>query len=171
MNKKVYVLTDGSGEIFDARFMDQAEYEAEQQKANEATDGTFGWINAQSYYAAAAGSVTSERKAASSRENGKKGGRPQAKVETVKERRVKVADEYSASGYGRSRNHRNVYLIDGYYYAYHPEYAKQAFQVLTGELVGYVAVNQMTLMTLGDIVFYAECNARREGHNCHRPAK
>lgn len=57
---------------------------------------------------------------------------------TLKQRRVKLASRYFASGYGRRINTRNVYQIDGNFYAYHPAYAKQAFQPLTGELSGYI---------------------------------
>ena len=62
---------------------------------------------------------------------------------TVKQRRVKVADKYSANGYGRGVNSRPVYMIDGKYYAYHPQYAKQDFSPLTGEFAGYIACNKI----------------------------
>lgn len=60
---------------------------------------------------------------------------------SVKQRRVKVATSYSASGYGRGTQTRNVYLIDERYYSYHPEYASQSFRPLKEEFKGYVAVN------------------------------
>ncbi len=63
---------------------------------------------------------------------------------TTKERRVKVATEYYASGYGRGVNKRNVYEIDGKFYAYHPAYAAQTFgAALDGELKGYIEVKHM----------------------------
>ena len=60
---------------------------------------------------------------------------------TTKQKRVKVGTSYFASGYGRNINKRNVWLIDGYCYAYHPEYARQSFSPLTGDLTGYIPVN------------------------------
>jgi hypothetical protein len=51
MDKTAYLLTDGSGEVFDARFMDQGDYENEQRKANEATGGEYGWVSAEVHYA------------------------------------------------------------------------------------------------------------------------
>jgi hypothetical protein len=74
---------------------------------------------------------------------------------SIRKRRVLVANGYSASGHGRGNNAKNVYLIDGYYYAYHPEYAKQAFHPLDGEFVGYVPVNSMTM---GERVYYYQCD-------------
>ena len=68
---------------------------------------------------------------------------------TVKQRRVKVSDKYSANGYGRGINHKTVYMIDGKYYAYHPAYAKQNFNPLTGDLTGYVPCNKI-IGSLGD---------------------
>ena len=67
--------------------------------------------------------------------------------------RTKVGATYTASGYGRGVNKRNVYLINNKHYAYHPAYAKQAFTPLEGELFGYVAVNK--LANTGDDYFYA----------------
>lgn len=58
--------------------------------------------------------------------------------------RTKVGTEYSASGYGRGVNKRNVYIINGYYYAYHPQYAEQAFTPCEGDLKGYVRVNRFS---------------------------
>lgn len=55
--------------------------------------------------------------------------------------RVKVGTHYGASGYGRGVNKRNVWLIDGYCYAYHPEYAKQQCTPLEGRLICYIPVN------------------------------
>jgi hypothetical protein len=63
-------------------------------------------------------------------------------MEDIKKRRIKVAEYYSASGYGRGINKRNVYLIDGYYYAYHPKYAEQQYSPLNGEFKGYIKVNK-----------------------------
>ncbi len=88
-------------------------------------------------------------------------------METIKQRRVKVGDSYLANGYGRGTNKRNVYLIDGYYYAYHPEYAKQSLRELEGELNGYVPVNKGNG---GDGFFYYQCGSNREGHGRHIPA-
>lgn len=89
---------------------------------------------------------------------------------SVRKRRVLVANGYSASGYGRGNNAKNVYLIDGYYYAYHPEYAKQAYQELTGEFAGYVPCNAIVSPSSGRISFY-QCNPNREGYDRHLPAK
>jgi hypothetical protein len=58
-------------------------------------------------------------------------------------KRVKVADKYYASGYGRGVNTRNVYLINERYYAYHPKYARQSFKPLTGALTGYIECKQL----------------------------
>lgn len=62
---------------------------------------------------------------------------------TLKQKRELVATSYWAAGYGRGENKRNVYLIDGKYYAYHPKYAQQAFAPLTGEFANYVEVKQL----------------------------
>jgi hypothetical protein len=64
------------------------------------------------------------------------------KMEAIKNKRVKVASEYFASGYGRGKNKRNVYEIDGEFYAYHPAYAESAFEPLEGELKGYIKVTK-----------------------------
>lgn len=63
----------------------------------------------------------------------------------IKKRRVLVGNSYSANGYGRGQNTRKVYLIDGFYYAYHPAYAKQSFNPLMGEFEGYIPVNKIEM--------------------------
>lgn len=65
-------------------------------------------------------------------------------MNNIKQRRVKVADHYGASGYGRGQNKKNVYKIDGNFYAYHPKYAEQEFKVLGGELKGYIEVKEIS---------------------------
>lgn len=62
---------------------------------------------------------------------------------SIKKRRVKIAGRYFASGYGRGVNKRNVYEIDGRFYAYHPAYAKQTYQAPDGELSGYIEVKRI----------------------------
>ena len=62
-------------------------------------------------------------------------------MKTIKSQRQKIGNYYSASGYGRGRNKRNVYLINGKCYAYHLEYALQSFKPLKGDLEGYIPVN------------------------------
>lgn len=62
---------------------------------------------------------------------------------SIKVRRTLVGTKYSANGYGRGINKRNVYLIDGRFYAYHPAYAEQQFTPLEGEFKGYIPVNQL----------------------------
>lgn len=63
----------------------------------------------------------------------------------VRQRRIKVAGRYLASGHGRGINTQNVYFIDGKCYTYHPEYAKQdhIYKPLEGELKGYIRVNHI----------------------------
>lgn len=62
---------------------------------------------------------------------------------TIKQCRIKVADSYYAQGYGRGVNKRNVYEIDGEFYAFHPEYARQAFEQLPDEFKGYIKVSRL----------------------------
>ena len=62
-------------------------------------------------------------------------------METIKQRRKKVGTQYAAGGHGRGINTKNVYLIDGKYFAHHPKYANQQYQCLTGEFKGYISVN------------------------------
>jgi len=76
-------------------------------------------------------------------------------TQTIKQRRIKVADYYSTSGYGQGRNKANVYLIDGYYYAYHPKYANQAFHPLTGEFAGYVPCN---IIHMSEFTSFYQCD-------------
>lgn len=64
---------------------------------------------------------------------------------TVKQLRQKIGESYMAKGYGRGRNKRPVYLIGGYCYAYHKEYANQDYDPCTGEMEGYVRVNYNTI--------------------------
>lgn len=86
-------------------------------------------------------------------------------MKTIKQRRVKVADKYNAKGYGRGENKRTVYLIDGYYYVYHPAYAAQAFEPLSGELEGYLPVN---CDVVGDKKFYFQCSSSKTGFDFHK---
>jgi hypothetical protein len=89
------------------------------------------------------------------------------KMKTIKQRREKVGTEYLASGYGRGTNCRPVYLIDGFYYAYHPQYAEQLFEELPVEFKGYIPVNKSKV---GDNAFFYQCGANLEGYNRHIPA-
>jgi hypothetical protein len=92
---------------------------------------------------------------------------------TVKLNRVKVGTEYMASGYGRGKNTRNVYLINGFFYAYHPAYAETQYTPLEGELKGYIPVNKSVY---GDkTVYFWACDVEQvkkyDGHNFHREAE
>jgi hypothetical protein len=96
---------------------------------------------------------------------------------TIKQRRIKVGTSYYASGYGRGINTRNVYLIDGFFYVYHPDYAKTQYTPLEGELTGYIPVNK-TAQRVGNgyVVneYFTACKPNRtpdyERDNFHQPA-
>lgn len=62
-------------------------------------------------------------------------------MKTIKQRREKIGSQYSANGYGRGVNTKDIYLIDGKCFAYHPKYANQTFNPLNGEFKGYIPVN------------------------------
>jgi hypothetical protein len=69
----VYVLTDGN-DIFKACLMTNEEAGEKNSMALNATDDNLYWIKLSA--ASILGSIKSEKKSNSSRENGKKGGRP-----------------------------------------------------------------------------------------------
>jgi len=90
-------------------------------------------------------------------------------MQTIKQRRIKVADKYMAGGYGRGLNQRNVYQIDGYYYAYHPEYADGQYPALDEEFKGYVRVNKLyTYANNYKVFFFAACNDPSCPNDPHR---
>ena len=88
----------------------------------------------------------------------------------IKQRRVKVGTKYSASGYGRGEQTKNVYLIDGKYYAYYPKYAAQQFTETEGEFKGYVRCNRFA----NEGIFYQVDkgeHAFAEGYSKETPIK